>query len=105
MKDGVLDVGVSKNRGTPKSSILIGFSLINHPFWGTIIFGNTHVYIYIEMGHGDYPLKSIESLSGSGSRRKAVEGWWVFRDQLLRNSPSNGRQVLCGKLICEDFLS
>ena len=23
-----------KNRGTPKSSILIGFSIINHPFWG-----------------------------------------------------------------------
>ena len=61
------------------------------------------------MGHGDYPLKSIKSLSGSGSvsasRRKAVEGWWVFRDQLLRNSQNNGRQVLCGKLICEDFLS
>ena len=30
-------MGVSKNRGTPKSSILIGFSIINHPFWGTII--------------------------------------------------------------------
>ena len=27
----------------PKSSILIGFSIINHPFWGTTIFGNTHV--------------------------------------------------------------
>ena len=27
----------------PKSSILIGFSIINHPFWGTIIFGNTHM--------------------------------------------------------------
>ena len=26
-------LGVSKNNGTPKSSILIGFSLINHPFW------------------------------------------------------------------------
>ena len=25
---------VSENRGTPKSSILIGFSIINHPFWG-----------------------------------------------------------------------
>ena len=25
-----------------KSSILIGFSIINHPFWGTPIFGNTH---------------------------------------------------------------
>ncbi len=34
---------VSKNRGTPTSSILIGFSIINHPFWGTIIFGNTHI--------------------------------------------------------------
>ena len=38
-------VGVSKNMGTPKSSILIGFSLINHPFWGTPIFGNTHVIV------------------------------------------------------------
>ena len=33
--------GVSKNNGkTSKSSILIGFSIINHPFWGTPIFGN-----------------------------------------------------------------
>ena len=32
-----------KNRGNPKSWILIGFSIINHPFWGTMgtpIFGN-----------------------------------------------------------------
>ena len=36
-------MGVSKNRGTPKSSILIGFSIINHPFWSTPIFGNTHI--------------------------------------------------------------
>ena len=37
-------VGVSKNNGTPKSSILIGFSIINHPFWGfSPIFGNTHI--------------------------------------------------------------
>ena len=34
------EMGVSKNDGTPKSSILIGFSIINHPFWGTPIFGN-----------------------------------------------------------------
>ena len=39
-------MGVSKNNGTPKSSILIGFSIINHPFWGTTIFGNIHIYIY-----------------------------------------------------------
>ena len=36
---------VSENSGTPKSSILIGFSIINHPFRGTPIFGNTHMYI------------------------------------------------------------
>ncbi len=32
------DMGVSKNRGTPKSWILIGFSIINHPFWGPPLF-------------------------------------------------------------------
>ena len=29
--------------GTPKSSILTRFSIINHPFWGTPIFGNIHM--------------------------------------------------------------
>ena len=35
---------VSKNSGTPKSSILIAFSLINQPFWGPPIFGNTYIW-------------------------------------------------------------
>ena len=35
-------MGVSLNGGIPKSSILIGFSIMNHPFWGTPIFGNPH---------------------------------------------------------------
>ena len=43
-------MGVSLNGGTPKSSILVGFSIINHPFWGTTIFGNTHI------GPGEPPL-------------------------------------------------
>ena len=35
---------VSKNREPPQSSILIGFSILNHPFWGpTPIFGNTQI--------------------------------------------------------------
>ena len=38
---------VSKNRCTPKSSILIGFSIINHLFWGTLIFGNIHIMIIL----------------------------------------------------------
>ena len=38
-------MGISINRGTPESSIfdyLIGFSIVNHPFWGTPI-GNPHI--------------------------------------------------------------
>ena len=38
-------MGVSLNGGTPKSSILIGFSIINHPYWGTTILGNTHIVV------------------------------------------------------------
>ena len=34
---------VSINGGTPKSSILVGFYIINHPFWGTPICGNHHI--------------------------------------------------------------
>ena len=37
-------MGVSTNNDTPKSFILIGEnSIINHPFWGTPIFGNIHI--------------------------------------------------------------
>ena len=35
---------VSWNRGTPKSSILMGFFLVNQPFLGTTIYGNPHIY-------------------------------------------------------------
>ena len=37
-------MGVSKNRGPPNDPILMGFSIVNHPFWGTPIFGNTSFY-------------------------------------------------------------
>ena len=37
---------VSENGGTPKSSIFIGVSIRNHLFWGTPIFGNTHLSLY-----------------------------------------------------------
>ena len=42
-KVGMPNMGGSENNGTPKSSILVGFSIINHPFWSTPIFGNTHI--------------------------------------------------------------
>ena len=37
-------MGVSKNRGTPESSILIGFFIINHPFWGKTPYFWKHPY-------------------------------------------------------------
>ena len=40
----LLQMDVSKTSGTPKTSILIGFSIINHPFWGTTILGNIQIY-------------------------------------------------------------
>ena len=41
---GRLKMGVSKNRG------LIGSSIINHPFWGTPIFGTTQMNMFILAG-------------------------------------------------------
>ena len=58
----------------PKSSILIGFSTINHQFWGTSIIGNTHVWchsspVYILSHQGSrlgWSAKNLPLLSGSG---------------------------------------
>ena len=44
-----------------KSSILIGFSIIDHPIWGTTIFGNIHIEIYLK-GGSLHPLKSLNIL-------------------------------------------
>ena len=34
-----------------KSPNSIGISIIDYPFWGTPIFGNTHMYIYLHITH------------------------------------------------------
>ena len=57
------DMGVSENSGTPKSSILIGFSILNHPIWGTPIFGNTHIII-------------LDTCSICGLKNQVVSGHW-----------------------------
>ena len=41
-----INMGVSLNGGTTKSSTLVGFSIINHPFWGTTILGTPHIYMH-----------------------------------------------------------
>ena len=60
---------VSENGGTPKSSNLIGFSITNHPFWGTLIFGNTPMFL-------------LKKDFLDGERRGSLDfenSWWVDR--------------------------
>ncbi len=64
----IVHMGVSKYRGTPRSSILIGFSIVNHPFWGTTIFGNTHIFFKLDGSFYlnsccDFSPESLQSLS------------------------------------------
>ena len=61
---------VSKDRGTPKSSSLIGFSLINHLFWGTTILGNT------QMGTGIFGGTSSPNNLSQGSSKD--NGGWGY---------------------------
>ena len=65
------DMGVSQNNGkTTKSSHFNRvFHEINHPFWGTTIFGNTHMLNDL--------VKLFIANSGKGSLKGSVlEGKW-----------------------------
>ena len=48
--------------GTPKSSILVGFSLINHPAIGYPIYGNPHVRFLIVISTQDFVFPVAESV-------------------------------------------
>ena len=70
----IYHMGVSKNSGIPKSSILIGFSLINHPFWGTTIFGSIHNmrkdFLHEKLGRKDVVARFCIGLD-------FVAGFWI----------------------------
>ena len=66
-------MGVSENRGTPKSSILIGFSIINHPFWGSL-FLETPISLF--SNHRKTRLE-IRGHGGLGNKNGCTGGFWV----------------------------
>ena len=68
------NMDVSENSGTPKSSILIGCSIINHIFWGTPVFGSTHM-IYSNIWYA-YDIQSflMKLLLSSGDSVSGVGG-------------------------------
>ena len=72
-------MAVSENSGTPKSSILIGFSIVNHPFWGTLIFGNTHMVHMIGENFRNQP----GEIQSSDSSRPPKKKW--FTNQFLED--------------------
>ena len=107
-------MGVSENRGTPKSSILIGFSITNHPFWGTTIVGNPHISpmdlflgyqkIRASSGVSEDELhqgprsseKTSQSYVWQLSRRRLndQQKWWIFRcGWKSKNSGGNPPQI------------
>ena len=81
-------MGVSKNRGTPKSSILIGFSIINHPFWGSIIFGNTHMFSRLEEYANHLVRIKLTLVDSTTHLRPQLLRWlsWICLFQLLERS-------------------
>ena len=79
-------MGLSINRGTPKSSILIGFSIIFTIHFGgpTLIFGNTHIMIF-----SWYMSKPPAWISFGGSKSPtSLENRWA-RGASYRSMPGS----------------
>jgi len=59
---------------TPKSSIWVGFSIINHPFWGTSMYGN-HETLHSQC-HASFGIRRAK-VQSPGPRN-----WAPLRDKL-----------------------
>ena len=68
-------MGVSQINGTPKSSILIGFSIINHPFWGYPYFWK-------------HPSETFLGVSGNKNEEAETSGLMWFLTSLYLTKPA-----------------
>ena len=64
------------------------FHYFHHPFWGTPIFGNTHIYVYIYMIYQYPPIGEQLSFRTTSSFFTPVLGRWFF--PRLAESRCNG---------------
>ena len=100
------DMDVSENSGTPKSSILIGCSIINHPFWGTPIVGKAHMEsskcrfwvircytVFFQQFLKLVALSSQDAICAKGRWPMAVKGIPVCYDPMQENTPENQHGV------------
>ena len=71
---GQSHMGVSWNRGTPKSSIFMGISLINHSFLGASILGHPHMSLLLLTGNWSLLCQTTSHLL------QAASGGWRVKD-------------------------
>ncbi len=76
--------GCFQKQWYPKSSILIGFSIINHPFWGTTLFRNIHMTIDIILLDDEFTIITVVyctidcTSSKLATRDPKVGGFWII---------------------------
>ena len=81
---------VSENSGTPKSSILIGVSSINHPFWGTPIFGNTNIHNrHLLQSYKRWNRDHLPACNHINSKVKPLTAAHASQEQLLHLDADN----------------
>ena len=88
---------VSINGGTPKSSILVGFSTINQPVWGIPIYGKPQMDLRAsqfgcqvegeERAHQNLVLADTLSPPASQIRGVPSINWDHLREQTFENEP------------------
>ena len=78
-------MGVSTRGGSPKPSILVGFSLINHLFWGTPMAMETHMAMPPDSVSRYHPRWQVTLDLESWSRCNMGYRWrWICRDFVFR---------------------
>ena len=81
-KNPAIHVSVSENSGTPQ--IIHGFSIINHPFFCTPIFGNT--YVGLNIPFLPWKLTLLEPRLPAANRCSWLHGLWQLQTPRGRKS-------------------
>ena len=79
---------VSWNRGTPKSSILVGFSLINHPAIGYSMYGTPPIWCFSPGRRSCHCTQSPRSMVWSD----LAEAWWAVVTRTPVGPLKHGKQ-------------
>ena len=68
----LIEMRVSLNRGTPISSSLMGFSIVNHRFWGSPIYGTPQMAMFVPQAATEIIEKVRQSRLGDACSLQAM---------------------------------